>query len=138
MCRKLIGDLIYLDEVTLEGSKYCITGTTTTFYVNSSFGNTFDPKPTKADSEATTLIGLLQKISSKFRKLSVKCWNARLLLIRLKTSSNDCLQIRGLDCILFLVNAIQLKENVEENASTTERVFQDCNRSTSSYAIKSC
>ncbi|KAD5802797.1 hypothetical protein R6Q59_023791 [Mikania micrantha] len=66
--RRLVGDLIYLDVVTLEGSKYCITGTTTTFYVNSSSGNTLDPKPTKAASEATTLIGLLQKISSKFKK----------------------------------------------------------------------
>ncbi|KAK1413342.1 hypothetical protein QVD17_35114 [Tagetes erecta] len=66
--RRLVGDLIYLDVVTLEGSKFCITGTTTTFYVNSSSGNTLDPKPTKAASEATTLIGLLQKISSKFKK----------------------------------------------------------------------
>lgn len=66
--RRLVGDLIYLDVVTLEGSKYCITGTTTTFYVNSSSGNTLDPRPTKAASEATTLIGLLQKISSKFKK----------------------------------------------------------------------
>ncbi|KAK9058159.1 hypothetical protein SSX86_022999 [Deinandra increscens subsp. villosa] len=66
--RRLVGDLIYLDVVTLEGSRYCITGTTTTFYVNSSSGNTLDPKPTKAASEATTLIGLLQKISSKFKK----------------------------------------------------------------------
>ncbi|XP_076904447.1 clustered mitochondria protein-like [Bidens hawaiensis] len=66
--RRLVGDLIYLDVVTLEGSKHCITGTTTTFYVNSSSGNTLDLKPTKAASEATTLIGLLQKISSKFKK----------------------------------------------------------------------
>nr|XP_043609065.1 clustered mitochondria protein [Erigeron canadensis] len=66
--RRLVGDLIYLDVVTLEGSRYCITGTTTTFYVNSSSGNILDPKPTKAASEATTLIGLLQKISSKFKK----------------------------------------------------------------------
>ncbi|KAI3828747.1 hypothetical protein L1987_02856 [Smallanthus sonchifolius] len=28
--------------------------------------------------------------------------------------------------VLQKVNAIQLKETVEENASTTERVFQDC------------
>ncbi|XP_024982819.1 clustered mitochondria protein isoform X1 [Cynara cardunculus var. scolymus] len=66
--RRLVGDLIYLDVITLEGSKFCITGTTTTFYVNSSSGNTLDPRPTKAASEATTLIGLLQKISSKFKK----------------------------------------------------------------------
>nr|GEW35463.1 calcium-transporting ATPase 10, plasma membrane-type [Tanacetum cinerariifolium] len=33
-------------------------------------GNTLDPKPTKAAYEETTLIGLLQKISSKFKKAS--------------------------------------------------------------------
>ncbi|GKB90682.1 hypothetical protein Tco_0962954 [Tanacetum coccineum] len=46
-------------------------GTTTMFYVNSSSGNTLEPKPTKATSEATTLIGLLQKISSKFKKVKL-------------------------------------------------------------------
>ncbi|OMO69795.1 Tetratricopeptide-like helical [Corchorus capsularis] len=66
--RRLVGDLIYLDIITLEGSKYCITGTTKMFYVNSSTGNILDPRPSKAGSEATTLIGLLQKISSKFKK----------------------------------------------------------------------
>uniref|UniRef100_A0A2N9FQD8 Clu domain-containing protein n=1 Tax=Fagus sylvatica TaxID=28930 RepID=A0A2N9FQD8_FAGSY len=38
------------------------------FYVNSSTGNTLDPRPSKTSSEATTLVGLLQKISSKFKK----------------------------------------------------------------------
>uniref|UniRef100_A0A5B6Z148 Clustered mitochondria protein homolog n=1 Tax=Davidia involucrata TaxID=16924 RepID=A0A5B6Z148_DAVIN len=66
--RRLVGDLIYLDVITLEGNKFCITGTTKMFYVNSSTGNTLDPWPSKAASEATTLIGLLQKISSKFKK----------------------------------------------------------------------
>lgn len=66
--RRLVGDLIYLDIITLEGSKYCITGTTKMFYVNSSSGNVLDPRPSKAGFEATTLIGLLQKISSKFKK----------------------------------------------------------------------
>ncbi|KAL5549761.1 hypothetical protein UlMin_004992 [Ulmus minor] len=66
--RRLVGDLIYLDAVTLEGNKFCISGTTKGFYVNSSTGNTLDPRPSKANSEATTLLGLLQKISSKFKK----------------------------------------------------------------------
>ncbi|KAK3223963.1 hypothetical protein Dsin_010988 [Dipteronia sinensis] len=66
--RRLVGDLIYLDVVTLEGNKYCITGTTKMFYVNSSTGTVLDPRPSKSTSEATTLIGLLQKISSKFKK----------------------------------------------------------------------
>ncbi|GAB2289060.1 hypothetical protein Dimus_023362 [Dionaea muscipula] len=66
--RRLVGDLIYLDIVTLEGCKICITGTTRMFYVNSSTGSTLDPRPNKATHEASTLIGLLQKISAKFRK----------------------------------------------------------------------
>ncbi|XP_027159196.1 clustered mitochondria protein [Coffea eugenioides] len=66
--RRLSGDLIYLDVVTMEGNKFCITGTTKIFYVNSSTGNILDPRPTKSAFEATTLVGLLQKISSKFKK----------------------------------------------------------------------
>ncbi|KAL6981662.1 hypothetical protein U1Q18_023287 [Sarracenia purpurea var. burkii] len=66
--RRLVGDLIYLDLVTLEGNNFCITGTTKIFYVNSSTGNVLDPRPSKAASESVTLIGLLQKISLKFKK----------------------------------------------------------------------
>ncbi|EPS64952.1 hypothetical protein M569_09828, partial [Genlisea aurea] len=66
--RLLFGDLIYLDVVTLEGNNYCITGTTMNFYVNSSTGNIYDPRPNKAALEASTIVGLLQKISPKFKK----------------------------------------------------------------------
>ncbi|KAF7824516.1 clustered mitochondria protein [Senna tora] len=66
--RRLVGDLIYLDVITLEGNKFCITGNTKMFYVNSSTGNTLDPRPSKANSEATTFVALLQKISPKFKK----------------------------------------------------------------------
>ncbi|KAM7263463.1 hypothetical protein ACFE04_001146 [Oxalis oulophora] len=66
--RRLVGDLIYLDVVTLEGSTFCVTGTTKTFYVNSSMASILDPRPTKSNFEAPTLIGLLQKISFKFKK----------------------------------------------------------------------
>lgn len=38
------------------------------FYVNSSSEDTLDPRPAKAACEATTLIGLLQKVSPKFKK----------------------------------------------------------------------
>ncbi|GFZ02773.1 tetratricopeptide repeat (TPR)-containing protein [Actinidia rufa] len=67
--RRLVGDLIYLDAITLEGNKFCITGTTQAFYVNSSAGNALDSRPNKAASESDTLIGLLQKISPKFNKV---------------------------------------------------------------------
>ncbi|KAL2330845.1 hypothetical protein Fmac_018426 [Flemingia macrophylla] len=66
--RRLVGDLIYLDVTTLEGNKFCITGSTKMFYVNSSSANTLDPRPSKAAFEATTLVSLLQKISAKFKK----------------------------------------------------------------------
>ncbi|XP_026663446.1 clustered mitochondria protein-like isoform X2 [Phoenix dactylifera] len=66
--RRLVGDLIYIDVVTLEGNKFCITGTSKAFYVNFSTGNILDPRPSKPAYEASTLIGLLQKISSKFKK----------------------------------------------------------------------
>ncbi|KAK9741090.1 hypothetical protein RND81_03G080800 [Saponaria officinalis] len=66
--RRLVGDLIYLDVITLEGGKFCITGTTRVFYVNSTVGSSLDPKPAKNAYEATTIIGLLQKISPKFKK----------------------------------------------------------------------
>ncbi|KAH9621361.1 hypothetical protein KSS87_005683 [Heliosperma pusillum] len=66
--RRLVGDLIYLDVITLEGSNFCVTGTTQGFYVNSTAGNCLDPKPAKSSFEATTLIGLLQKLSPKFKK----------------------------------------------------------------------
>lgn len=65
---RLVGDLIYQDVTTLEGNKLCITGTTKMFYVNSSMGNVLDPRPCKAASESATLIGLMQKISPKFKK----------------------------------------------------------------------
>ncbi|KAL0308653.1 UNVERIFIED_CONTAM: Clustered mitochondria protein [Sesamum radiatum] len=66
--RRLSGDLLYLDLVTLEGNQYCVTGTTKSFYVNSSTGTILDPRPNKAALEATTLVGLLQKLSPKFKK----------------------------------------------------------------------
>ncbi|XP_078438775.1 tetratricopeptide repeat (TPR)-containing protein isoform X2 [Wolffia australiana] len=66
--RRLVGDLLYLDVVTLEGNKYCITGSTKGFSVNSSQGSVLDSRPAKPALEAVALITLLQKLSSKFKK----------------------------------------------------------------------
>ncbi|XP_062220117.1 clustered mitochondria protein-like [Phragmites australis] len=66
--RRLHGDLIYIDVVTLEGNEYCITGSSKSFYVNCSSGSILDPRPSKQVLEASTLVGLLQKISAKFKK----------------------------------------------------------------------
>ncbi|CAM0944519.1 unnamed protein product [Alopecurus aequalis] len=66
--RRLHGDLIYIDVVTLEGNKYCITGSSKSFYVNASNGSILDSRPLKQSHEASTLVGLLQNISAKFKK----------------------------------------------------------------------
>ncbi|XP_019425362.1 PREDICTED: clustered mitochondria protein-like isoform X3 [Lupinus angustifolius] len=75
--RRLVGDLIYLDVVTLEGNKFCITGSTKVFYVNSSSANVLDPVPSKATFEASTLVVLLQKISPKFKKAFREIYESR-------------------------------------------------------------
>ncbi|KAM0876493.1 hypothetical protein ACQ4PT_036120 [Festuca glaucescens] len=66
--RRLHGDLIYIDVVTLEGNKYCITGSSKSFYVNASNGSILDSRPLKQSHEASTLVGLLQNVSAKFNK----------------------------------------------------------------------
>ncbi|KAF1881257.1 hypothetical protein Lal_00023293 [Lupinus albus] len=75
--RRLVGDLIYLDVLTLEGNKFCITGSTKVFYVNSSSANILDPVPSKATFEASTLVVLLQKISPKFKKAFREIYESR-------------------------------------------------------------
>jgi hypothetical protein len=65
---RLHGDLIYIDVVTLEGNKCCITGSSKSFYVNASNGSILDSRPLKQSHEASTLVGLLQNISAKFKK----------------------------------------------------------------------
>ncbi|CAK9277916.1 unnamed protein product [Sphagnum jensenii] len=64
--RRLLGDLIYLDVVSVEGEKYCITAHTRGFYINRSTGNVLDAQPSKPVKEATTLVGLLRQVSEKF------------------------------------------------------------------------
>ena len=66
-CR-LLGDLIYLDVVTLEGRSCCVTAHTRGFFVNASTGSVLDPRPAHPLREATTLVSLLQQLSEKFSK----------------------------------------------------------------------
>ncbi|KAH9321375.1 hypothetical protein KI387_016014 [Taxus chinensis] len=66
--RRLLGDLIYLDVVTLEGQSYCITAHTRGFYINASTGDILEPRPAKASHETISLVGLLRQISNKFKK----------------------------------------------------------------------
>jgi protein TIF31 len=62
------GDLIYLDVVTLDDKKYCITGTPAGFYVNRCDDTQFDPSPAKEPCKDYTLIGLLSQLIPSFRK----------------------------------------------------------------------
>ncbi|KAI5068426.1 hypothetical protein GOP47_0016771 [Adiantum capillus-veneris] len=66
--RRLLGDLIYLDILTLEGKSFCVTAHTRGFFVNASAGSVLDPRPAHPPREATTLVGLLRQLSEKFSK----------------------------------------------------------------------
>ena len=66
--RRLLGDLIYLDVLTLEGRSYCITTHTRGFYINATTGNILEPRSAKPAHESTSLVGLLRQISDKFKK----------------------------------------------------------------------
>ena len=68
MCCRLLGDLIYLDVVTLEGKSCCVTAHTRGFFVNASVGFVLDHRPAHPLREATTLVGLLHHLSEKFSK----------------------------------------------------------------------
>lgn len=114
-CVRLSGDLIYLDVVTLEGNKYCVTGATKAFYVNSSTGDILDPRPNKAALEATSLVGLLQKISPKFKK-GKKIW-LLLLLTRLIFWVSRLKTILIVSVSLCLLVFLAFREILERKAS---------------------
>ena len=67
ICR-LLGDLIYLDVVTLEGRSCCVTAHTRGFFVNASGGSILDHRPAHPLREAATLVALLHQLSEKFSK----------------------------------------------------------------------
>ncbi|KAJ7545279.1 hypothetical protein O6H91_09G113600 [Diphasiastrum complanatum] len=66
--RRLHGDLLYLDIVTVEGERFCVSAHTQGFYVNLSKEDTLDPYPTMPVVESTTLVGILRQISPMFVK----------------------------------------------------------------------
>ncbi|KAI8076797.1 clustered mitochondria-domain-containing protein [Halteromyces radiatus] len=63
--RRLAGDLLYLNVVTLENETLCITAATTGFFVNSSTATEFNPRP-RSGKRAHSLIRLLQTLSPQF------------------------------------------------------------------------
>lgn len=63
--RKLfLGDLLYLDVVTLEGTSACVTASVGGFYVNQSNNTTFNPAPAERNCASLTLIELLGQVCS--------------------------------------------------------------------------
>eukprot|EP00731_Ephydatia_muelleri_P023577 Em0015g1160a len=67
--RKLKGDLLYIDLVTLEGQEFHITACPSGFYINKSTGpQDFNPEPKKSAPTFKHLVGLLQQISPLFKK----------------------------------------------------------------------
>ncbi|XP_019186851.1 PREDICTED: clustered mitochondria protein-like isoform X2 [Ipomoea nil] len=75
--RRLAGDLIYLDVVTLEGNKYSITGTTKNFYVNSSTANVLDPRPNHTRDAARAENALTLSFGSELIGMQ-RDWNEEL------------------------------------------------------------
>lgn len=68
--RKLAGDLLYLEIVTLENPDftYHVTSSSSGFFVNRSSRYNFDPKPSNEAYRSQTLAGLLIMLSPLFKK----------------------------------------------------------------------
>jgi len=66
--RKLHGDLLYLQVVTMEDKHYHITASTRGFYVNHSTEEEFNPKPANPSYLSHSLIELLNQVSSSFKR----------------------------------------------------------------------
>lgn len=66
--RKLHGDLLYLQVVTMEDKHYHITASTRGFYVNNCTEEEFNPKPQNPSYLSHSLIELLNQVSSTFKR----------------------------------------------------------------------
>ncbi|CAL8265646.1 unnamed protein product [Merluccius merluccius] len=66
--RKMHGDLMYLNVVTVEGRDLNITSSTRGFYLNQSTAFTFNPKPALPKILSHSLVELLSQVSPVFRK----------------------------------------------------------------------
>eukprot|EP00111_Clytia_hemisphaerica_P006162 TCONS_00017832-protein len=68
--RKLAGDLLYLEVVTLDHPEhvYHITSSSNGFFVNRITNHLFDPRPANDSQRSQTLAGLLNMISPLFKK----------------------------------------------------------------------
>lgn len=66
--RRLAGDLLYLDVITLEDVHAIITASTSGFFVNRTRDGIFNPRPHNDPCRSHTLVGLLNQLSPLFRK----------------------------------------------------------------------
>ncbi|CAL8280497.1 unnamed protein product [Arctogadus glacialis] len=66
--RKMHGDLMYLNVVTVEGRDLNITASTRGFYLNQSTAFTFNPKPALPKTLSHSLVELLSQVSPVFRR----------------------------------------------------------------------
>ncbi|XP_051959972.1 clustered mitochondria protein homolog [Xyrauchen texanus] len=66
--RKMHGDLMYLNVVTMEDRHFSITASTRGFYVNQSTAYSFNPKPANPSALSHALLDLLSQISPIFKK----------------------------------------------------------------------
>jgi len=66
--RKLHGDLLYLQVITLEDKHYHVTASTRGFFVNQCTEEEFTPKPANPSYLSHSLIELLNQISPTFKR----------------------------------------------------------------------
>ncbi|XP_076130997.1 clustered mitochondria protein homolog [Alosa pseudoharengus] len=66
--RKMHGDLMYLNVVTLEERHFSITASVRGFYLNQSTSFSFNPKPANPSVLSHDLVDLLNHISPSFKK----------------------------------------------------------------------
>ncbi|XP_047462158.1 clustered mitochondria protein homolog [Mugil cephalus] len=66
--RKMHGDLMYLNVVTMEDKELNITSSTRGFYLNQSTAFNFNPKPAAPKILCHSLVELLNQVSPLFRK----------------------------------------------------------------------
>ncbi|KAF7697343.1 hypothetical protein HF521_005761 [Silurus meridionalis] len=66
--RKIHGDLMYLNVLTMEDRQFSITASTRGFYLNQSTTYNFNPKPENPSMLSHSLVELLNQISPVFKK----------------------------------------------------------------------
>lgn len=66
--RRLAGDLLYIDVVTLEDVHVNVTASTSGFFINKTHDGIFNPQPHSEPCRSHSLVGLLNQLSPMFRK----------------------------------------------------------------------